>query len=97
MFKSYQTLPTRHPLFLTLAAIRKLPPTIIALPANSCAPRYLPPMRWIRAPDSGVPVKEAKLTTLNTIPILTPAFFKSLVRLDKVAGNRLWIPAAKRP
>jgi hypothetical protein len=39
--------------------------------------------------------KEAGLTKI--IPILTPAFLKSMVRLDRVAGKRLWMPAAEQP
>lgn len=49
------------------------------------------------APPSGGPVRVAKLTILKTIPILTPAFFRSVVKLDRVAGKRPWIPAADRP
>ena len=49
------------------------------------------------APASGEPVKQATLMMENTIPILTPIFFKSVVKLDSVAGNKLCTPAAKYP
>lgn len=49
------------------------------------------------APASGEPVKHAILMMENTIPTLTPIFFRSVVRLESVAGNRLCTPAAKYP
>jgi hypothetical protein len=33
----------------------------------------------------------------KTIPILTPAFLKSVVKLDKAAGKRPWRAAEKQP
>ncbi|KAI9643209.1 hypothetical protein NHQ30_007825 [Ciborinia camelliae] len=65
--------------------------------ANICAYSYPPFLFWINTPPIGGPVNTAKLTTVNTIPILTPAFPKSVVRLLSVAGNSPWIPAANVP
>lgn len=39
----------------------------------------------------------AKLTIVNTWPILVPAFLKSVVKLLNVAGNRPWIAAPPIP
>jgi len=72
-------------------------PAIIILPANIYAPTYRPLSFYINAPANGDPVKHAKLKILKHIPILTPAFFRSVVRLLSVAGNNPWIPATKSP
>ena len=45
----------------------------------------------------GGPISTAKLTTLKTIPILTPALFGSVVKLVNAAGNNDMKPAANKP
>ena len=86
-----------NPVLATREAKRARNPHRMTDPANIWACRYRPWLFWIRAPARGAPVKVAKLTTVKTIPILTPALFKSTVKLDRVAGNKAWIPAENRP
>lgn len=42
-------------------------------------------------------MKLASPATANPMPILAPRFCKSGVNEAKQAGNRLWIPAQKKP
>lgn len=71
-----------------LAMIRSRVPTNKSTAAKICAYSYPPFFSCIKTPPIGGPVNTAKLTTVNTMPILTPAFRKSGVRLLNVAGNR---------
>ena len=57
----------------------------------------MPPEAVIIAPAMGGPVNVAKLFSVNTMPILTPVFLMSLVRLVNPAGNKLWVPPAVKP
>jgi hypothetical protein len=45
----------------------------------------------------GGPVKQATEMKEKHIPVLTPIFDKSVVRLAHDAGKRLWTPAPKNP
>jgi hypothetical protein len=72
-----------------LAAIKNPHPTSISAPAKICAYAYLPPSFWINCPAIGGPVKTAKLTMVKIIPILVPIILKFVVKLLKVAGNKL--------
>lgn len=49
------------------------------------------------APAIGGPVSVAKLTIVNTMPILVPDLRRSVVRLLSPAGKRDWIPPAAMP
>ncbi len=90
---------TRHsnPFFATLAATKVSEPPTNADPPNACANKNLPPSIWINAPASGGPVKHAIEITEKHIPVRVPILLRSGVRLAHAAGNRLWIPAAKKP
>ena len=96
-FISPYTLPRLQPIRATRVTNKSAHPAIITLPANICAPMYFPSSFCISAPARGDPVRHAKLITLKHIPILTPAFFRSVVKLVSVAGKRPWIPAANIP
>lgn len=85
------------PFFAILAESNVQDPATKAEPPNICARRNPPSSLWIRAPAKGGPVRQAIETTEKHIPVRTPIFFMSVVRLAHAAGNRLWTPAAKKP
>lgn len=95
----YILLVQPRPLLLILAnfaAIKNPHPTAIELPANALAPVY-PAGLAIMAPAIGGPVSTAKLTIVKTMPIRTPSLRRSVVRKDRAAGKRLWMPAPTIP
>jgi hypothetical protein len=80
-----------------LDAIRRQHPTNITMPAKIWPYSYSPPFLWISSPAIGGPVNVAKLKIVNTIPILVPAILKSVVKLERAVGKRLWIAAPTIP
>lgn len=68
-------------------AIKKMVPRHRQVPPNVKAYLYSPSPFLISIPAIGGPVKFAKLMIEYTMPILVPAFRKSVVRDDKAAGK----------
>lgn len=49
------------------------------------------------APAMGAPVRHATDTMEKHMPVRVPILLRSLVKLAQAAGNRLWMPAPKKP
>jgi len=94
---TYMRLRKSHPFLATRAATNVTEPPINAVPPNTCAYRNPPSFLWISAPASGGPVRQAIETTVKHMPVRTPIFLRSVVRLAHAAGKRLCTPAAKKP
>ncbi|EKG19791.1 hypothetical protein MPH_02937 [Macrophomina phaseolina MS6] len=83
--------------FAILAAMSVKVPPINTDPPNTWAYRNPPPSLCIKAPAIGGPVKQAMEIKEKHIPVRTPIFFRSLVKLAQEAGKRLCMPAPKNP
>src|SRR3569833_481452 len=84
-------------LFAARAATRNPLPKRRVAPANTCAPMYRPPWDEMMAPAIGGPVSVAKLTMVKIMPMRTPVFLRSVVRLVRPAGNKDCIPPPAVP
>ena len=86
-----------NPFFAILAANKVREPPMNADPPKTCANKNRPSSFWIKAPARGGPVKQAIEMTEKHMPVRVPILVKSEVKLAHAAGNKLWIPAAKKP
>lgn len=76
-----------QPTAVYLAATKNTVASRIDVPTKSCVYKYLPLSFEIKAPEMDGPLSTAKATIEKHIPILTPAFIWSFVRLVRTAGN----------
>lgn len=84
--------------FLQIFAADKNPhPINITVPEKICAYSNPPSFFWISCPAMGGPVRTAKETMVNTMPMRVPCMRKLGVREDRVAGKSDCMAAPTMP